>query len=438
MRYWLVGLLIFIMVGTGALWLAMSEGTVAVTWLGYHAIIPIGLALGGLSLLFFVMAFLVRLLVWLVQMPSHIRRQKKDEAHQKGMAALTRAFTALAANEPQEAMRETKIVARYLDNRPLTLLLQSQLAHQTGDSGAARHYYRAMIDNHETRFLARRGLARDAIQSGHHRIALDHLRDALKERPKTLWAWRNLLRLTILEGDWEEAATILSDKNARAAFPSKKSAPLAAIIAFERGKNHKGSEARTLIKEALKYDKSLTAASLFLANMDMELGKVKEARKTLEQAWHIAPCEDIYDAYQETAIKEDMSGDKYLAQAEHLASYNPHHYESHLICARAAAQAGLWSQAEHHLAPILDDYDRRVAELMVTIKEKSGIAEEVLLWRKNLEDAPPAPQWRCAACSNEHIHWNAFCAHCGAVASLYWGREKETLKSLTKDLLEDN
>ena len=429
MVYWVVAFVVLVALIGGAMWLATASGTVTINWLDYDLSLPIGFVLGAVLLVILSSSFVTRLMVWLLQTPGQWRSRHQESSRRKGMTALTKAFTALAANDIEEAEKEARQLKQYLGHSPLFLLVQSQLAHQKGDVMAARHYYSEMTHHQDTRFLARRGLARDAMQSGHYRAAIDHLHDALSQRPDALWAWHNLLRLSILEEDWEQAAAILEDEKAHKAFPTRKMAPLHAIISFKRAaKATDDDEKMSLLKQSLRKDSRLTAAACMMAKLLNDNGEEKKVKKCLENAWRAQPHPEIYQCFRA------IVGDDNLHHIEQLTQSHPTHTESCLALAQTACDAGLWRQAEKYLAPIMDSADERCCLLMVHIKEALGIAEEALSWREKISQAPSRPIWQCGSCFEHHTEWQAVCDHCGAIAAIEW-RSASTSKSKAKPLL---
>lgn len=429
MIYWVVAFVVLVALIGGAMWLATASGTVAINWLDYDVSVPIGFALGAVLLVILSSSFVTRFVLWLLQTPGQWRSRHQESSRRKGMTALTKAFTALAANDLEEAEKEARQLQQYLGHSPLFLLVQSQLAHQKGDVMAARHYYSEMTHHQDTRFLARRGLARDAMQSGHYRAAIDHLHDALNQRPDALWAWHNLLRLSILEEDWEQAAAILEDDKAHKAFPTRKMAPLHAIISFKRAaKTTDDDEKMSLLKQSLRKDSRLTAAACMMAQHLNEHGEDKKAKKCLENAWRAAPHPELYQCFRTIARNDDTL----LRHIEQLTHSHPTHTESCLALAQTACDAGLWRQAEEYLAPIISNADERCCLLMVHIKESLGIAEEALSWREKMSQAPPRPIWQCGSCFEHHKEWQAVCHHCGTIAAIEW---RSTSKRRSKPLL---
>ena len=332
-------------------------------------------------------------------LPGRWRHRRADRRRLEGYKALTQGMVAVAAGDVQEARRHARSADRLLDDKPLTRLLAAQTAQLSGEDGAARTYFEAMVDDPSAAFLGVRGLLMQALKSGDREEALVLCERAFELRPDTPWVLTELLDLQVEFERWEEAlATLHRIERAKLLTPEEVQAKRARILLSQARDSHAvehRAEAIKLTQKAIKADPELDEAAALGARLLNDTGKVKRAARMVEDAWERAPSQRLARAYRDLAPK----GTTELGQVkrfERLLSLNPDHPESHLALAEAALDADLWGEARRHLKAAGSEGDNpspRLCRLMARLEESEhGDLELAHHWLARAAEASEAAE----------------------------------------------
>ena len=406
-----------------ALWIHERPGHVSFTWLGHRVDTSMGVLLAALLILLFLAILLHRLwrLVW--RGPRDLARLNAERKRQQGYRALSQGMAAVAAGDAAEARRQAKIANAMLKDPPLTLLLAAQTAQLNGDEDAARRYFTAMLERPETSFLGVRGLLMQAMKSGDRAEALSLARRAYEERPNTPWAVATLLDLYLESGDWSHAQALLQHAGKSKVLTDPVVRRRRAVIAAERARHEPPPAGLDAAREAVKLAPDLVPARTALARLSAQTGRLKDAKKAIEQGWVSAPHPELAAAY--AAIMPQEEPLERYRRFEKLNELAPRHRESLLALGECALAAELWSEARKNLefvaAAESERPSGRLARLMARLEEgPGGDAAAARRWLMTASAADPDPAWQCKRCGTIANGWRANCAHCHAFDHLAW------------------
>lgn len=200
-----IALLVLMALAGLAAWLADQPGRVRIAWFGYVIETPAPLLVLLLVLLAIGVFALTWMLAWAAALPQ--RRRLKRQA--KGYANFAAGMVAVAAGEPDRAMKLAGRATQQLDDPALARLLAAHAAQLDGRSDQARAAFEALSRDPGTAFLGVRGLLADARQRGDRAAALDHARRASALRPASPFAAEAELQLLVEAGDWPAARSRL-------------------------------------------------------------------------------------------------------------------------------------------------------------------------------------------------------------------------------------
>lgn len=414
-----------------AIFIADRPGTVELNWQGWRVDTNVAVLALGVALLGMLAAGLFHLLRRLITAPAAYLRWRRERRREAGFRALTQGMVAVAAGDPEEAMKHSRRADALLADPPLTLLLSAQAAQLNGDHTAAQKYFSAMLERAETEFLGLRGLLMQALHAGDEAAALKLVERAKELRPKTPWVLHRLYQLRARAGQWAEAEATLVEAMGRKAVEAATGRHHRAVLLHEQSRAAETAgdttKATALAEKAVSHDRMFAPAAIRLAQLQNAQSRPRRAIRTLMAAWKEAPRPDLARAF--TALFGDETPIQRLKRVEKLAAANPNHAESHLALAEAALDAKLWGEARRHLmAAGAGDVNPspRVCRLMARLEEQEhGDAAAARAWLGRAANTLVAdPAYVCTHCGAELTGWSAHCPHCHEFGSLFWQTPK--------------
>ncbi len=416
-------LLFFILlasVAAATAWFARYPGDVTMVWQSYRVDTSVGVLLLAVAIVACVTALVYRFW-WLVRgLPARLARRRAERHRRQGYLALTQGMVAVAAGDAGEARRQAQRADQLLGEPPLALLLNAQAAQIDGDEPAARKLFGAMLDWPETEFLAVRGLLSLAERDGDAETALTHARRAQRLRPGTPWVLNTLFDLEARTGRWEDAQKTIESAAKAKSLPADTARRKRAVVLLERGQDGAaGDKALDFARKAHGLAPDLLPATIRLAEIWLEEGNTRRARKLIEEAWRRRPHPELARLYGRT--ESERGAIARLKRIERLAGLAPEHRESRLALARASLAAKLWGEARRHLASLDEPPTEGVCRLMAEIEDSEGSdAAAARDWLDRAQQAEPDAAWVCGGCGAVASDWAATCGHCGAFDSLAW------------------
>lgn len=427
----LPALIVVVILIAVAIFIADRPGTVELDWQGWRIDTNVAVLALGVALIGMLAAGLFHLLRRLITAPAAYLRWRRERRREAGFRALTQGMVAVAAGDPEEAMKHSRRADALLADPPLTLLLSAQAAQLNGDHDAARRYFSAMLERAETEFLGLRGLLMQALHAGDEAAALKLVERAKELRPKTPWVLHRLYQLRARAGQWAEAEATLVEAMGRKAVESATGRHHRAVLVHEQSRAAEmagdTAKATALAEKAVAHDPTFAPAAIRLARLQNAQSRARRAIRTLLAAWKAAPRPDVARAF--TALFGDEAPLQRLKRVEKLVAANPEHPESHLALAEAALDAKLWGEARRHLMAAGASADHptpRLCRLMARLEEQehSDVAA-ASAWLGRAADTPVAdPAYVCAHCGAELADWSAHCPHCHEFGTLAWQTPK--------------
>ena len=168
-----------------SLWLVNQTGDVAIEAFGNEFRLNAGLAIIALIIVVWLVIQGYNLVTNFLNLGERAKRKRAEAHNRKGIEAITRGLSAIAAGDTQEAARQQRKAEKHLKTSPLTHLIGAQTALLEGDSEKASDKFTAMLEDKEAAFMGLRGLINQAMQSGDRAETFELLRQAYKLRPKT-------------------------------------------------------------------------------------------------------------------------------------------------------------------------------------------------------------------------------------------------------------
>ena len=465
---WLI--LLVLVAGALASWLASQPGMLQLEWLGYQLEMRTSLAVALVVVLGLIVIFADRLLRGLLDLPGLLGRNLARRRAAQGHRALALGMIAVSAGEPAEARRQASRAQRLLSAPQLTDLLSAQAANLSGDHRAAGRYFTSLTGNADTAFLGHIGLARLALEDDRSDDALAEAQKALSLRPKSALAARQVMVLQAERGNWDAALPALNVMALNVPTPQMKTpntkapntkagaddedaqviarhrAALNFLLAREGVPEFMGAESTgggfmetgssgpvhsstahsstvNQLQTALAAWPAFWPAAILLADIHLAAAAPRKAVKSLEVAFRAMPHVAIATRLQ-TAWNSN-EGDTVARLLKLVAASGDTAHEARSVVAAVALAHGLTGEAGRLIGEIPDaERDAATWRLAAQLAE-SGDNPDPAAANKALRMAGEAPRprrWQCTSCQQLHDRWQAHCAGCAGFATLDWRR----------------
>jgi HemY protein len=427
----LPALIVIVILIAVAIFIADRPGSVELDWQGWRIDTNVAVLALGVGLLGMLAAGLFHLIRRLVTAPAAFLRWRRERRREHGFRALTQGMVAVAAGDPEEAMKHSRRADALLAEPPLTLLLSAQAAQLNGDHTAAKRYFSAMLERTETEFLGLRGLLMQALHAGDEAAALKLVERARELRPKTPWVLHRLYHLRARAGQWIAAEATLTEAIARKAIADVTGRHHRAVLLHEQSREAAAAgdtvKATTLAEKSVAADRGFAPAAVHLAQLHGAQSRSRRALRTLLAAWREAPRPDLAHAF--AALFANETSVQRVKRLETLAAANPSHPESSLAVAEAALEAKLWGEARRHLMAAgagEANPSPRLCRLMAQLEEEEhGDHAAARAWLARGGATQTAdPTYVCQSCGAETPHWSVHCPRCREFGSLVWQTPK--------------
>ena len=460
---WLI--LLVLVAGALASWLASQPGMLQLVWLGYQLEMRTSLAVALVVVLWLIVIFADRLLRGLLDLPGLLGRNLARRRAAQGHRALALGMIAVSAGEPAEACRQASRAQRLLSAPQLTDLLSAQAANLSGDHRAAGRYFTSLTGNADTAFLGHIGLARLALEDDRSDDALAEAQKALSLRPKSALAARQVMVLQAERGNWDAALPALNVMALNVPTPqmttpntkagaddedaqviARHRAALNFLLARKGVPEFMGAESTgggfmetgssstvhsskvysstvNQLQTALAAWPAFWPAAILLADIYLAAAAPRKAVKSLEAAFRAMPHAAIATRLQ-TAWNSN-EGKTVARLLKLVAASGDTAHEARSVVAAVALAHGLTGEAGRLIGEIPDaERDAATWRLAAQLAE-SGDNPDPAAANKALRMAGEAPRprrWQCTSCQQLHDRWQAHCAGCAGFATLDWRR----------------
>ncbi len=432
----LLFIIALLMVSLAAGRIAENPGQMTMDWFGYRIETSAAFLLVGVITLSFLAWLAFKLLDILVTMPRRIGKARSSLQQEKGLAALTEAFVALGDQDMANAKKYIGQAEKFLPDPTLPRLLNLQLARQQGDEENLRLQFQALRDSEQTKPLALRGLIEEARRSDRMSEALTHAEELLKLRPKHVPTLMLVADIFSYHRRWQEALQLISSAQKRFVLGGAEARRISALIYLEQAqvmlKENNRSSALEMLKESVKKEASIPAATILLADIYLQVDKLGDAANAIRKAWAAHPHPELAKLFDKAHA--GLTPQKRLKKVQEMVKPNANALESLIAVARAAIAAEEWDVARQNLKTASGQQETvAVCKLMAELEQLSGSEPaKANYWLDRATAATPDSVWRCNSCGHQPAAWSAHCGECTHFDSIYWQPPQYAVYQLTK------
>lgn len=394
-------LVLIILIGSGFAWLANNPVDIILPIADRRIVISLLLAVSALLVFLLLLVLVWWLVHFIVSSPFALNDKLKEKRKNRGEDALIQGLFAALSGDGANALHLSAKADKLLgtNKQPLQQLLCARAQLLNNDREGAVKLYEEMRKSPKTKLVALRGLYQEAIKSGAHEAANQYAEEAATLVPSLDWANRAVLDKYAVDSEWDKALSLFNRMEKalpRGQRSTDTQKHLHAVLLIGEAINYaedKPDEARSTALQAIKLDPDFVPATIHAANILFQLHEIRKGEKIIEALWRHEPHPDLARIYLNAGSGE-RAVDR-LKSAKKLASFHPDHFESLMIVARAALEAGELPLARDNAQKAMAQARREsVFLLLADIEEaQSGDLGRVRQWLAYAVNAERDPAW---------------------------------------------
>jgi HemY protein len=407
--------------------MGLYPGHFTVEWLGYRGTMPIALLLVILFSCVSLLIFLHHCWRYVLHIPGHTRLFFRKKRQRKFDDVLLEGFTALAAQQIDEAQNCADLAKSLSPHHPLSLFLLGQASFMNKNHALAHTVYTEMVDIPSLRFLGFRGLTHIAYAQNDWKRAHHFLEKMYEIRPDSVWVLEqlemNALKLMMMNPDQSLDQPLIFYKH----LPKSTALHHHGLMLWIKYIHEKERETLSLadklniIQEAHhKVPENIIIARAY-ADALKQTQHIHKAAKVLSRTYKHKPHRLLGEAWLNIyAETEPLDG---YQKIEKLTSMCPDHHESAWLCARAAINAQLWGPARHHMNVLLDGtVTKSTYALMIELEKREypNGSDAIAVWEEKIKTSTHEWKWLCTHCGYHMVEWDVMCQKCGHFGTYSW------------------
>ncbi len=406
-----------------AVWLANSPGEVVLRWEATDTVLPVGIAVAIVAAIAAAAIVVYEVWRWLAHLPRRVRANRRQKRQIRGYKELSHGLIAAAAGDVTGARVHTRQAERLLEANAATLLLSAQTAQLEGKEDVAQLKFTQMLKRPQTEFLGIRGLLADAVKRGDQEEALALARRAYERSPNTSWVLTTYFDLLTRAGRWSEALALVNDlareKLISGPEATRRRALMKHMLAVEALEAQRPAEALAQARRATGLAPTFAPAAATAARAASAVGKLRLARRSIEDCWRLVPHPELAAAY--AALVPDETAAERLRRFSRLETLAPDHLTTQLVMAELAMNARQWDIAKRHLDKALTLQPTAGAYRLYAEYERAsgGGDAKARDWLAKAADAPADKVWVCEDTGEVLAEWQLF-GPSGRFDSVHW------------------
>ena len=420
------------------IWFKKDPGTISIIWQGWliESSIPIIstlilLLFSIILLLFFVSKRIIFFPKSLNKSLNNRRKIKADTAIIKGFAAKNMGEIRLARNYSNQA--------KFLNNTPLKLLLDSEINNYYGNNAKSIELHKNMLKHPETLLMSIKKVTTQHINNKDIKNAIKTINMSPKSKYTPKWFFYASLQLNILDNNWGQVTNCIKNIN-KYTDTNKDSIKLIKSKIFlhkalEYNKNTDKILESKDIDTSLKFDPSFAPAIVLKARLlykkDKELGLAY-----IQKSWKKYSHPDISNYLINILHNEPRHKSLKIIKALIILDNDTY---NNAALVKAALQIEAWPLARQAISLIPEKYWTKSIYLMMADldKKEHGDNNKYKYWLEKSQNAILDFSWGCTSCSYISGKWVLICPKCSSLDSIHWQKFSETSKEFEKLLIND-
>ena len=422
--------IILSLTGFITIWIKNDPGLIAIEWQGWLIETSAAIIISIIIIIFLTIVFIYKILAKIFSIPKNIQKTFRENKSNRANKTIIKALSAKNMGE-MELAEKLSLKAKFLNNDPLKLLLDSEISNYNGNEEIYIKKLNKMLDHPETMLLGIKNLSNFYFQKGDSESAIKVINKAPQSKNTPNWFFLTSLKLNILEKNWDDILKAIKNIEKYTKISKldikhiKSRIYLFKALEYNNEDNNKDFK---YIDESLKNDPSFAPAIIFKAKL---LYSVNDnlAFNFIKKAWKKFSHPDIADFV--TQIYANKPKNELLKTIKALTKLNNKTFINNITLAKAAISIGLWSVARQSLKIIPEkDWTKDIYMMMADLEKKEhGNITKSDYWINKAKSANLDFVWGCTSCTYISKSWSLICPKCNSVDTIKW-QQFNTSKNL--------
>ena len=414
-------LLIFILLtltGFITIWIKKDPGNISIEWQGWliEASLPITVSL--ILLLFVIILLAYFILKKIISIPKSVKNNYNNNKKIKADKAIIKAFSAKYMGEAELA-ENYSLQAKFLNNTPLKLLLDSEINNYYGNDNKYLEHLNMMLEHPETLLISIKKLTTTHIKNRNINEALRIISMIPKSKNTPKWFFYTSLQLNILENNWIPVNNCIKNiskytKTSHTALKLIKSR----IFLYKALKERNNIDFQD-IDNSLKNDPTFAPAIVFKAKLLYKKDKII-GLNFVKKSWKNYSHPDITDFL--INIFSNKPKHELLSIIKSITKLDNDKYNNNYTLAKVALLAESWKLARQAINAIPEkEWTKSIYLMMADLEKKEhGDQNKSNIWYKKSQNASLDFTWGCTSCSYIANQWDLICPKCSSLDSIQW------------------
>ena len=415
-------LLIFItftLTGFITIWFKNDPGVISIVWQGWLIETSIPIISTLILLLFFIVLILYYFIKKIIFLPKSLHKNHSNRRRLKADTAIIKAFAAKHMGELELAKNYSN-QAKFLNNTPLKLLLDSEINNYYGNDGKSLEHHENMLKHPETLLMSIKKITIEHINKKDIKNALKIINMSPKSKYTPKWFFYTTLQLNILDNNWGQVTNCIRNIN-KYTDTNKDSFNLIKSKIFLHKALEQNKNDIVFFKEldkSLKFDPSFAPAIVLKAELLYQKDK-RLGLAYIKKSWKKYSHPDISNCL--IKLFHNESKNKLLNIIKSLIKLDNDTFKNAAL-ANAALQLEAWPLARQVINLIPEkNWTKSIYLMMADLdKKEHGDNNKFNFWHEKSQNALLDFSWRCTSCTYISEKWELICKKCSSLDSVQW------------------
>lgn len=415
------------------IWIKKHPGEIAIEWQGWLIETSVPVIVSITLLLFLTLVITYWLFKKIFSIPKSIQKNYKKKRTIKANKTIIKALSAKNMGEMELAEKLSK-EAKYLNNNPLKLLLDTELNKYNNNENIYVADLTKMLKHPETMLLGIKSLSNFYFDKGDFKKATNIIGKAPRSKNTPSWFFMTALKFNILEKNWDNIIENIKYIEKYTKITSaeikilKSRIYLFKALEFNKEKNIDLKS----IDTSLKFDPSFAPAIVFKAKLLYKKDD-KLAFNYIKKSWKKFSHPDIANFI--TEIYNDKPKIELLNITKNLTKLNNNSFINNITLAKVAISIGSWTVARQALKIIPEkEWTKNIYLMMSDLEKKEhGNISKSNYWITKAENANLDYSWGCTSCTYISKSWHLICPECNNVDTIRWQQFSSSQRPINKN-----